>query len=120
MEVAKGATVRKASVDTAPSQDGVVKDSQISGGIADELLPNAPDTANSDGTLGGSEEEFSLLARPDNGKVDPANGGWSVPGEDDTIYLGLRVYTNKAAPAILGGQLRDPTKDLSALMKRVS
>lgn len=36
--------------------------------------------------------------------------------DDDSIYLGLRVYTNKAAPAVLAGQLRNPEKDLNSLV----
>lgn len=122
LELAKRAVVRAAPADTVLSQSGAVKGRPIPAeGVADEFSPNAPDTANTDETLNGSEEEFPLLGRPGEGKVDPdANGSWSSPGEDDTVYLGLRVYTNKAAPAVLGGQLRDPTKDLSALVKQVS
>ncbi|KAF9461076.1 hypothetical protein BDZ94DRAFT_856726 [Collybia nuda] len=36
--------------------------------------------------------------------------------DDDSIYLGLRVYTDKSAPAVLAGQLRNPEKDLSSLV----
>jgi hypothetical protein len=36
--------------------------------------------------------------------------------DDDSVYLGLRVYTNKAAPTVLAGQLRNADQDLTSLL----
>lgn len=37
--------------------------------------------------------------------VDPARDLKDL-SEDDSVFMGLRVYTNKDAPAVIGGQLR--------------
>jgi hypothetical protein len=42
---------------------------------------------------------------PDNAAV-PAKKGMSDPVERGSIFLGLRVYTNRDAHAVIGGQLR--------------
>jgi hypothetical protein len=47
------------------------------------------------------------------------SGSGSVAGsayDNDTVVLGLRVYTSKDAPAVVGGQLRHEMKtSLAAL-----
>ncbi|KAF8662801.1 hypothetical protein AX16_001083 [Volvariella volvacea WC 439] len=42
------------------------------------------------------------------------------PPMDDSIFLGLRVYTNKAAPASLGGQLRKAPPELFNILRDAS
>ncbi|KAF9464916.1 hypothetical protein BDZ94DRAFT_1215779 [Collybia nuda] len=105
-----------------PQNDAVHSAPTLDGEAVDDSPPNGLHTAKTDNTLNDSEEEFSLLAAiPDKRITVPyANKDWVFPHDDNTVYIGLRVYTNKAAPAVLGGQLRDPTKDLSALAKHTA
>ncbi|KAJ6467998.1 hypothetical protein C8R47DRAFT_1152164 [Mycena vitilis] len=72
-------------------------------GLRTESEAVASDSEDSDDVLEGSQ---SPLEGPD------AGSGYG----NDTVVLGLRVYTSKDAPAVVGGQMRQETKlSLAAL-----
>jgi hypothetical protein len=63
---------------------------------------------NSKGDADGDEDsEGKGDGSPQNDAPNPNNPPrTSDASEDDIVFLGLRVYTNKASPAVVGGQLR--------------
>lgn len=52
-------------------------------------------------------------------KEEEGGNGESEDKNTDGIYLGLRVYTNKAAPAKVGGQLRRTSEPWASLASKL-
>ncbi|KAJ7230260.1 hypothetical protein GGX14DRAFT_410281 [Mycena pura] len=69
---------------------------------ADTPAPK-PDTEPKTDSDGDSDANDSTP--PDSGP-DATKKGFTDPSDRGSIFLGLRVYTNRDAPAVLGGQLR--------------
>ncbi|RDB15999.1 Calpain-9 [Hypsizygus marmoreus] len=69
------------------------------------------DEGSKEGAAGDSDDSNDSDAEDkedgeDSDKEEDGPPRTSDPAEDDRLFLGLRVYTNKASPAVVGGQLR--------------
>ncbi|KAJ6621556.1 hypothetical protein B0H10DRAFT_2017786 [Mycena sp. CBHHK59/15] len=64
--------------------------------VIDAVDPDAPVEDNT------SDSSSSSSSSTD----EPTKKGLTDPADHDSIFLGLRVYTHKDAPAVIGGQLR--------------
>jgi len=79
--------------------------------IADEDLGLRSDAGDDGVSQASSDSDSDSEYRPQEDSV--AGSGY----DNDTVVLGLRVYTRKDAPAVVGGQLRHPRQtSLAALV----
>lgn len=121
---AKATAAAEAMRQDKESVQGPQQDTKSTIGVAvttDEIsVPEGGDVEHGVDSSKGNVEEDDVEGDNDSNESDETDDGSSYtsttseegppresdPDEDDVVFMGLRVYTNKASPAVVGGQLR--------------
>lgn len=78
--------------------------------VPDDFPPEL--TIDHEFSIEGRDAESNVLIAPSYspGSETGFRTGVIQSSDDDTVFLGLRVYTNKDAPVVVGGQLRQASR----------